>query len=66
MIEIPGNWELAKAMPTADPVKWRNEEEWRLANEKVAQLRAEGCKVELTAGLGGRPVITVLSLGGAA
>lgn len=66
MIDIPGNWELAKALAPQDQTKWRNEEEWRQANAKVAQLRAEGHTVELTAGLGGRPVITVTSLGGAA
>lgn len=62
MIEIPGNWELAKAMPTHDQVKFRSEAEWRLANERAAQLRKEGATVDIAPGADGRPVITVTSL----
>lgn len=66
MIEIPGNWELAKALAPQDQTKFRIEAEWQLARQKVTQLSNEGCSVQLTAGADGRPVITVTSLGGAA
>lgn len=66
MIEIPGNWELAKAMPSADPVKWRRQEEWNQAEAKAAELRAQGYTVTITAGMGGAPIITAVPPGGAA
>jgi hypothetical protein len=62
MIDIPGNWELAKAMPTQDQIKWRADAEWRLANERVEQLRKEGANVTIAPGANGRPVITVTPL----
>lgn len=65
MINIPGNWELAKALPTHDNTAWRRDEQWRLANEKAAELRAQGYTVTVIPGTSGAPVINAVP-GGAA
>lgn len=64
MMEVQGNWELAKSLNTGIPTpEWRRSQQWEIANAKAAEMREVGHIVTVEADAGGNPVIR---LGGAA
>ena len=61
MIEVKGNWEMAKSLtqPT------RRSMEWELAETEAAKLRAQGFNVVITTGAAGSPIVKVIPQGAA-
>lgn len=61
MIEVKGNWEMAKSLtqPT------RRSMEWELAETEAAKLRAQGFVVVINTNAAGGPVVTVVPQGAA-
>lgn len=62
MMEVQGNWEMAKSLtqPT------RRSMEWELAETEAANLRAQGYTVTISTNASGGPVINATPPGGAA
>ncbi len=59
MIDIPGNWELAKAMPSHDPMEQRRRHQLDIAEARAADLRAQGYNVTIIIGANGSPQVVV-------
>lgn len=59
MMEVKGNWEMAKSLtqPT------RRSMEWELAETEAAKLRAQGYTVDIKTNAAGSPVVTVVPKG---
>lgn len=53
MMEVQGNWELAKSL--AQPT--RNSMQWDVAEQSAANLRAQGYTVTISTNASGAPVI---------
>lgn len=61
MIEVQGNWEMAKSL--AQPT--RRSMEWDLAESEAAKLRAQGFTVVINTNAAGGPIVTVVPQGAA-
>jgi hypothetical protein len=58
MIEVKGNWEMAKALDSGVPTpEKRRAHQWEVAEAKAAELRAEGFTVTIDTDASGGPVI---------
>jgi hypothetical protein len=61
MMEVQGNWEMAKSLtqPT------RRSMEWELAEAEAAKLRSQGFVAVINTNAAGGPVVTVVPQGAA-
>jgi hypothetical protein len=66
MIEVKGNWELAKSLESGVPTPGkRRAQEWQIAESEAAKLRAQGFVVVIETNAAGGPTVTVVPQGAA-
>lgn len=66
MMEVKGNWELAKSLESGVPTPdKRRAQEWQIAESEATKLRAQGFTVVINTNAAGGPIVTVVPKGAA-